>query len=56
MQRGSMGQMVVCGIGGLLLGTALNTYLGIGKIPGIAIGLTLGILVDLYLSFFYHKK
>ena len=55
MERGSMGQMAACGIGGLLVGTALNEYLHIGKIPGIAIGLTLGILVDLYLTF-YHKK
>ena len=50
-----MGQMAACAIGGLLVGTALNELLHIGKIPGIALGLTLGILVDLYLTF-YHKK
>lgn len=55
MERGSMGQMLACGIGGLLVGTALDQFLHIGKVPGIVLGLTLGILVDLYLSFF-HKK
>ena len=55
MEKGSMGQMMACGIGGLLVGTALDQFLHIGKWPGIAIGLTLGILVDLYLTF-YHKK
>ena len=52
MEKGSMGQLIACGIGGLLVGTALNEFLGIGKVPGIIIGLTLGVLTDLYLTFY----
>lgn len=52
MEKGSMGQMIACGIGGLLVGTALNEFLSIGKIPCIVIGLTLGVLTDLYLTFY----
>lgn len=55
MEKGSMGQMAVCAIGGLIVGNGINQLTGIGQVPGIVIGLTLGILVDLYLSFF-HKK
>lgn len=55
MEKGGMGQMVACAIGGLLLGTGLNEWFHVGKVQGIVIGLTLGVLVDLYLTF-WHKK
>ena len=51
-----MGQMVVCAIGGLAVGTIANELTGIGKVPALAMGLLLGMMVDIYLSFFYKKK
>lgn len=54
MKRGSMGQMVACGVVGLFLGALFGQLSGIGKIPGIAVGLVGGIMMDVYLTFF-HK-
>lgn len=55
MEKGSMGQMVMCAIGGLAVGTVANEITNLGKIPCLAMGLLLGMMVDIYLSF-YHKK
>lgn len=54
MKRGSMGQMVACGIGGLFIGALFGQLSGIGQIPGIIVGLVGGIMMDIYLTFF-HK-
>ncbi|MDO4357297.1 MAG: hypothetical protein Q4E13_12395 [Clostridia bacterium] len=54
MKRGSMGQMVACALGGLFLGALFGQLTGIGQIPGVAVGLVGGIMMDVYLTFFHR--
>ena len=55
MEKGNMGQLVMCAIGGLIVGSLLHQTTAIGKIPAFVIGLLLGMMVDIYLSFFRKK-